>query len=140
MVLGHGVYHRTADTQEARCSETQAGSRILLFGAFRVGSGSRRSTHHGINGLGWGEEEDPQKEELLMKGDCPVCGHMEAYAVDRFLVMPHGTPGKRGPRSLASVFGLDRRALARHERMCLVGEKREKVLADLARLGGRDGL
>jgi hypothetical protein len=56
--------------------------------------------------------------------------------VDRFQVMPAGTPGKRGPRRLAPVIGLDRRDIARYERACLVGERREKVLADLERLGG----
>jgi hypothetical protein len=63
---------------------------------------------------------------------------MEAYTVDRFLCLPPGTPGKRGPRSLAAVFGLDRRDIATHEKKCLVGEKREKVEEDLARLGGSD--
>jgi hypothetical protein len=69
---------------------------------------------------------------------CKVCANMEAYTVDRFLVMPEGTPGKRGPRSLAPVLGLDRRDIARHERVCLTGERREKVEADLERLGASD--
>jgi hypothetical protein len=71
-----------------------------------------------------------------MATKCKVCTHMEGYTVDRFLIMPAGTPGKRGPRSLAPVFGLDRRDVARHERVCLVGERREKDLGDLERLGG----
>jgi hypothetical protein len=70
---------------------------------------------------------------------CKVCSSMEAYTVDRFLVMPEGTPGKRGPRSLAPVFGLDRRDIATHAKNCLVGDRRSKVEADLARLGGSDG-
>jgi hypothetical protein len=71
-----------------------------------------------------------------MRGACRVCRHMEAKTIDRFLSLPAGTPGKRGPRSLAPVFGLDRRDLTRHERQCLVGERRQKVEADLERLGG----
>ena len=50
---------------------------------------------------------------------CPVCEHMEGHIIDRFLRLPEGTPGKRGPRSLAKPFGLDRRDIARHERRCL---------------------
>ncbi len=72
----------------------------------------------------------------VMATKCKVCGHMEAYTVNRFLVMAPGTPGKRGPRSLAPVFGLDRRDIARHERVCLVGERRQRVLTWLGG-GGR---
>lgn len=43
---------------------------------------------------------------------------------------------KGGRRSLAPVFGLDRRDIATHAKKCLVGERREKVEADLVRLGG----
>jgi hypothetical protein len=71
-----------------------------------------------------------------LRGACTVCSHMEAKTIDRFLSLPAGTPGKRGARSLAPVFGLDRRDIARHDRVCLVGERREKVEADLWRLGG----
>jgi hypothetical protein len=61
---------------------------------------------------------------------------MESYTVDRFLLLPPGTPGRRGPRSLAKPFGLDRRDIATHAKKCLAeGERREKVLADLERLG-----
>jgi hypothetical protein len=56
--------------------------------------------------------------------------------MDRFLSLPAGSPGKRGPRSLAPVFGLDRRDLATHAKKCLVGERRTRVEADLVRLGG----
>lgn len=52
---------------------------------------------------------------------CKVCEHMEGHIIDRFLALPPGTPGKRGPRSLARDFGLDRRDIARHERKCLMG-------------------
>jgi hypothetical protein len=72
-----------------------------------------------------------------METKCKVCDYMEAYTVDRFLAMPPGTPGKRGPRSLSGVFGLDRRDIARHERVCLTCEKREAVQADLERLEKR---
>lgn len=67
---------------------------------------------------------------------CPVCRHTDVRTLDRFLALPDGTPGKRGPRSLAPVFGLDRRAIARHEKRCLVGERREKVNQDLQRMAG----
>ena len=77
-----------------------------------------------------------QREGPRMATKCKVCGSMDAVTVNRFLVLPPGTPGKRGARSLAPVFGLDRRDIARYERMCLVGERRERVEADLERLGG----
>ena len=68
---------------------------------------------------------------------CPACGHMDAKTLDRFLVLPAGAPGKRGPRSLAPVFGLDRRAVARHEKRCLVGERRAGVERDIEDLAGK---
>ena len=64
---------------------------------------------------------------------------MEAKTIDRFLSLPAGTPGKRGPRSLAPVFGLDRRDIATHAKNCLVGEPRARVEADLERVGGGGG-
>jgi hypothetical protein len=64
---------------------------------------------------------------------------MDAKAIDRFLSLPAGTPGKRGPRSLAPVFGVDRRAIALHDRSCLTDERRERVLASLQRGGGCHG-
>ena len=67
-------------------------------------------------------------------GGCPACRHLDIRTVDRFLVLPAGTPGKRGPRSLSRDFGLDRRAIARHARECLVGVRREEVLQDIERL------
>jgi hypothetical protein len=67
---------------------------------------------------------------------CKVCRHMDSAALDKFLVLPSDYPGKRGPRSLAPTFGLDRRDLRRHAKQCLVGERRERVIADLARLAG----
>ncbi len=60
---------------------------------------------------------------------------MDAKTIDRFLAMPAGTPGKRGPRSLAPVFGVDRRAISKHGRLCLTDARREEVLAGL--VGGR---
>ena len=65
---------------------------------------------------------------------CRVCNHMEAATLNRFLDMPDDWTVKRGPRSLAPVFGLDRRDIAKHERTCLVGERRAKVEADLLRM------
>ncbi len=47
--------------------------------------------------------------------ECPVCSHMECYTIDKFLALPSGTPGRRGPRSLAPVFGLDRRDITKLE-------------------------
>ena len=41
------------------------------------------------------------------------------------------SPGKRGARSLAPVFGVDRRAIAEHDRSCLTSERRERVLEGL---------
>ena len=54
-----------------------------------------------------------------MQRECVVCTHMEASIINRFLALPRSAPGKRGPRSLARDFGLDRREIARHERQCL---------------------
>lgn len=71
-----------------------------------------------------------------MKRSCRVCSHMEAKTMDRFLSLPAGSPGKRDPRSLAPVFGVDRCAIATHAKKCLVGERRERGEADLERLGG----
>ncbi len=71
---------------------------------------------------------------MRRKAACPVCAHQEAGTIDRFLALPEGTPGKRGPRSLAKPFGLDRRDIARHERECLVGERREEVERDIGEL------
>jgi hypothetical protein len=73
----------------------------------------------------------PQRDKT-----CVVCRTLDAVTVNRFLVMDPRTPGKRGPRSLAPVFGLDRRDIAIHAKKCLVGERRAKVEADLSRLGG----
>jgi len=58
---------------------------------------------------------------------------VEAKTIDRFLSLPAGTLGKRGARSLAPVFGLDRRTIALHEKSCLTDERRERVLAGLGR-------
>ena len=57
-----------------------------------------------------------------------VCAHIEAQTIDRFLVLPAGTPGKRGPRSLAFVFGLDRPAIAKHEKACFTDDRRGEIL------------
>ena len=63
---------------------------------------------------------------------CPACAHMDATTLDRLLLMGGvGAGGKRGPRSLAPVFGLDRRVIARHAKQCLVGERREKLMGRL---------
>ncbi len=56
---------------------------------------------------------------------------MEAHIIDRFLVLPAGTPGKRGLRSLAPNFGLDRRDIAKHEKARLTDERREQVRASM---------
>ena len=54
--------------------------------------------------------------------NCVVCRQIEAHIIDRFLRLPEGTTGKRGPQSLAKPFGLDRRDIARHEKLCLTSE------------------
>jgi hypothetical protein len=41
----------------------------------------------------------------------------------RFLALPAGTPGRRGARSLARAFGLDRKQIQAHEKRCLGGEE-----------------
>ena len=75
-----------------------------------------------------------------MPEPCKVCSHMESAILDRMLVLPDGTPGKRGPRSLAPVFGLHRRDIARHEKQCLTGERRERALArNMNRVGRGEG-
>ncbi len=73
----------------------------------------------------------------MTREGCPACGHMDAKTLDRFLVLPAGTPGKRGPRSLSRDFGLGRRAIAAHERFCLVGDRREEVERDIRQLESR---
>ena len=73
----------------------------------------------------------------MTRGGCPVCRHMDARTVDRFLVLPAGTPGKRGPRSLARDFGLGRRAIAAHERFCLVPPRREEIMRGIEELAGK---
>lgn len=75
-----------------------------------------------------------------MRGTCPVCSHLESYTIDRFLCMPVGTPGKRGARSLAPVFGLDRRDIAEHDGSCLTDERRERVLRGLGRMAKPSGV
>ena len=52
-------------------------------------------------------------------------------------VMLEGTPGKRGASSLAPAFGLDRRDLARHQRECLVGGRRERAVNALMKSSGK---
>ena len=83
----------------------------------------------------------------------PACNHADAPTIDRMLLMDGvGKGARRGPRSLAPLFGLDRRDLARHEKACLTDERREKTMAGLwgmardiapeaveARLGGGGG-
>ena len=67
----------------------------------------------------------------------PACKHVDALTLDRLLLLPgKGSGGKRGPRSLAPVFGLHRRIIAKHARECLRagGERREKVMDGLWRL------
>ena len=65
---------------------------------------------------------------------CPACKHVDALTLDRLLLMDgKGAGGKRGPRSLARDFGLDRRDIARHAKECLRagGARREKVMGGL---------
>ena len=63
---------------------------------------------------------------------CAACRHVDVTTLDRLLLMDGvGAGGKRGPRSLAPVFGLDRRDIARHAKRCLVGERREKLMGRL---------
>src|SRR5215210_8725369 len=60
----------------------------------------------------------PRGARPVTREGCPACAHMDARTIDRFLVLPAGAPGKRGPRSLARDFGLDRRHIAAHEKFC----------------------
>ena len=63
---------------------------------------------------------------------CPACRHLDSTTLDRLLLMDGiGAGGKRGPRSLAPAFGLDRRVIARHAKRCLVGERRGKLVGKL---------
>jgi hypothetical protein len=48
--------------------------------------------------------------------------------VDRLLLVG------RSPRRIAPVFGVTRRAVQEHRDLCLTGERREKVEADLMRM------
>ena len=73
----------------------------------------------------------------MTREGCPACAHMDAKTFDRFLVLPAGAPGKRGARSLSRDFGLDRRAIARHEKRCLVGGRREEVERGIRELAAR---
>ena len=62
----------------------------------------------------------------MTREGCPACAHMDAKTLDRFLSLPPGTPGGRGPRSLSRDFGIDRRDLARHQKACLTDERRRR--------------
>jgi hypothetical protein len=51
--------------------------------------------------------------------------------------VPRGLlPSTWTERTLAPVFGVDRRAIARHDRSCLTDERREQVLTGLKGGGG----
>jgi hypothetical protein len=68
----------------------------------------------------WKLRQSPQAQgEAVEVKSCGVCSHMEAGIINRFLRLPEGTQGKRGPRSLSKPFGLDRKAIQRHEKVCL---------------------
>ena len=54
-----------------------------------------------------------------------------------YFELADGTPGKRGPRSLAPVFGLDRRDIERHATVCLP-PKLGEIHADLRGLAGME--
>ena len=73
----------------------------------------------------------------MTREGCPACGHMDSKTLDRFLSLPPGTPGGRGPRSLSRDFGIDRRGLARHRKACLTDERRAEVLRGLDELAAR---
>ncbi len=73
----------------------------------------------------------------MTREGCPACAHMDARTIDRFLVLPDGTPGKREDRSRARDFGPDRRAIARHEKRCLIGSRREEVERGVRQLAAR---
>jgi hypothetical protein len=75
----------------------------------------------------------------MTRGGCPACSHPDAKTLDRVLVLPPGARGKRGPRSLSRDFGLDRRAIARHERECLTDARREEVVRGVEELAGGEG-
>ncbi len=72
----------------------------------------------------------------MTREGCPACAHMGARTIDRFLALPAGASGKRGARSLVRDFGLERRRIARHEKSCLVGERREEVERGIRELAG----
>ena len=74
----------------------------------------------------------------MTREGCPACAHMDAKTIDRFLVLPADAPGKRGAWSLSQDFGLDRRHIARHEKRCLVGGRREEVERGIRELAGKD--
>ena len=59
---------------------------------------------------------------------CPVCKGPEPGTIDRLLLVG------RAPRWIAPKFGHRRRDVARHEKTCLVGQRRAKVEADLERM------
>ncbi len=64
---------------------------------------------------------------------CPVCRGVEPRTVDRLLLLG------RGPRFIAPRFGVDRKAVAKHRDLCLVGDRRASVVADLRRMAGVEG-
>ncbi len=66
-------------------------------------------------------------------GACKVCSGWEPETVDRLLAVGHGI------RFVADRWGHRRQDVKSHRDRCLVGERRERVEADLVRLAAPAG-
>jgi hypothetical protein len=63
-------------------------------------------------------------------GPCKVCAGFEPQTIDRLLVAGHGI------RFVAARWGHTREVVKAHRDRCLVGDRRKRVEADLARMAG----
>jgi hypothetical protein len=67
------------------------------------------------------------------EGACAVCSGFEPETVDRLLVVGHGI------RFVSDRWGHTRQVVKRHRDVCLQGDRRKRVEADLVRLAAKAG-
>lgn len=67
-----------------------------------------------------------------MARSCTVCKAADTRTIDRLLVFGYG------PQFIAMRWGLPRHHVKRHRDLCLVGQRRAAVEADLRRMAKKD--